>query len=521
MPAVGLLLLAGYFISLPEGIVWPLQQWLRFLLVALCCHFLAAFLPFLRRDDRPGFWQYNKSLFLRAILSGVYAAVLFAGLALALAAVQHLFGLDIKENTYAELGVVLLGVFHTWIFLAGIPRDLEGLNRSDDYPSGLKVFTQFILLPLVSLYFIILITYEAKILVTWNWPEGWVAQLVLWYSVVGILSLLLLHPLQTREGNRWIAAFGRWFFAGLVPLVLMLYFAIYQRIAEYGLTVNRSLVVTMAVGLTLVVLYFVLGRSRDIRAFPIALFFLALVSALGPFSAFALSERSQRARLTEYLTTNGMYEKGKLRAAPGTVSEEDRQEMSSIVDYLLEWHGADAFAGLLDPEFLKGLGRRGTWQEGDSVAFRLGFTYEASWRLVGGRSRFYYTADDELRQPLSLAGWSYLVDYSYAGAHDSLHAYALGNDSCFVEFDSTALAVNLTVGPDRSAESRKNTLDVANCIRELRPGGGGPIDPARMAFPSEADGLRCLWRFEQISGASADGRLHIDSLRARILFGEK
>ena len=46
-----------------------------------------------------------------------------------------------------RLWIVIAGVFETWFFLAGVPKNLEELDESDDYPKGLKIFTQYVLLP--------------------------------------------------------------------------------------------------------------------------------------------------------------------------------------------------------------------------------------------------------------------------------------------------------------------------------------------------------------------------------------
>ena len=521
LPLAGVPILAAYFFSLPLDTFWPIEYVVRFLLLVLLCHFLVAFLPFLGSSDRTGFWQYNKTLFLRSLLAHLYFQVLFAGLCLAIAAIHFLFNVDIDAKRYPQLGMLLAGVFQTWVFLAGVPRDLDALNANEEYPSGLKAFTQFILLPLVTLYFGILIVYEAKILATWNWPQGWVGHLVLWYSVVGILSLLLLHPLQTREGNRWIAAFGTWFFRGLVPLVVMLYLAIYQRIAEYGVTVNRSLVVNMAVGLTIVVLYFVLSRSRDIRIFPILLSLLALVSAYGPFSVFSVSERSQRDRLESFMTQNGMLQGGVVQAAVAKVSDNDRREMSSIIDYLFEWHGPDAFRGWFDAELLARMGddQHKGWP--DSLATRMGFDYEPGWRGASDRSHFYLTADAMRQTPLELREWNYLVDYSYSGDHDSTRFFSMGTDSCYVVFDTARLALDVSVGPDRLRATRNSSLPLADKIEDLQAASGDtPLNPALLVFPAESESLRCLWHFDQLSGSRQDDHLTVIHLRARLLIGD-
>ena len=96
---IGLVLLVIYFFTIPNKLDEPIQHLLRFAVLNVGLHFLAAWLPWTGRDQLVGFWQYNKSLFLRFLMSALYSAVLFSGLAVALAGIDQLFGADIKPVT--------------------------------------------------------------------------------------------------------------------------------------------------------------------------------------------------------------------------------------------------------------------------------------------------------------------------------------------------------------------------------------------------------------------------------------
>src|SRR5690606_27206240 len=102
-------------------------------------------------------------MFLRIITAVIFSGVLFAGLAGAIAALHALFGLDFRDEWYGRLFLWIAGIFNTIFFFAGIPEDAEALEREHDYPKVLKVFTQFVLVPLVTIYLLILLAYEAKI----------------------------------------------------------------------------------------------------------------------------------------------------------------------------------------------------------------------------------------------------------------------------------------------------------------------------------------------------------------------
>lgn len=250
------------------------------------------------------FWGYNKTLFLNFLISALYSAVLFFGLSIALLSIDNLLGFDIKDVRYLQLWFILVGIFNTFFFLARVPKIGEFEPSVTEYPKALKVFVQYVLIPIVTIYILILYSYLVKIIVQWELPTGWVANLVLSFSIAGIFSLLLLHPIKDEAKNNWIRLYSKLYYIGLVPLVVLLFISIGTRISEYGVTINRFYVATLAVWLAGVVLYFILSKSKNIKVIPISLALIALGITFGPLSTFSVSERSQLGRITETLKKN-------------------------------------------------------------------------------------------------------------------------------------------------------------------------------------------------------------------------
>src|SRR5699024_7800906 len=168
------------------------------------------------------FWQYNKTLFLRFLTAVLFYGVLFIGLVVALGSLELLFNISFDFESYLELFYIIGGIFNTWFFLAGIRDAIHKLDRIRNYPKGLKVFTQNILIPLVIIYMIILYLYMAKIITQWAWPEGWISILVLSFSIAGILANLLLHPLRNDIKYKWVKRFSKGYYWILVPLSILL-----------------------------------------------------------------------------------------------------------------------------------------------------------------------------------------------------------------------------------------------------------------------------------------------------------
>jgi uncharacterized protein DUF4153 len=320
---------------------------LRFIQLLVAAHLLVAIAPYLTSARLDGFWQFNRILFLRYLIGAFYAGVLWVGLAVALAALDKLFGVDFDGEAYGRLWAFLAFVFHPWFFLSGVPRDYAQLETRDDYPTGLKVFTQFVLMPLVMIYLAILTAYLGKVIVTRSWPNGWIGYLVSSVSATGVLALLLVHPLRERADSRWVNGYGRWWFVALLPSLGMLLVAIAKRVGQYGITEQRYFLLVLALWLTGLAIFYGVTASRNIKLIPMTLCAVTLLTSMGPWSAYAISRRSQVNRLEHLLEKNGMGRPGAPTPARDTVPLQDRREMSAVFHYLARTHGAGAVGSAL------------------------------------------------------------------------------------------------------------------------------------------------------------------------------
>ena len=559
--AVGALLLVGYFLTLPADVTSYYLPITRFVILAIGLHFLVAFLPYLRSGQMNAFWQFNKSLFLRFLTAALYSAVLYIGLTLALAAADYLFGVNVPERRYFQLWILIVGVFNTWVFLAGVPNDLKSMGQSEAYPNGLKVFTQFILLPLVGLYFVILFAYELKIIFEWNWPKGWVSNMVLWYSVVGILSMLLLHPLRERTESRWIQVFFRWFFRVLVPLVVMLFLAIIVRISDYGVTENRYFVFAMAIGLALVMLYFIFSRAKDIRIIPIVLCVLTFVSAYGPWSAFAVSERSQMTRLMTYLASNEFVAESTAKdsvdstALPGDSTEpadaveifdngegsgvavintgdqrestadlspygRTTREMSSIVEYLSEWHGTEPFRELIGDTLVAALDTLPRYSRALQICESLGFELTSiGSSSEGGQWYFKFILAPSVVIPIT--GYDYMIALDIERSRPYPQKAALAADSLYLTMDSTQANFLLEIRRDGEMIDQVRFELTDTLISLAVPVRRRTLLPSDLTF--EATGKRYEARIvlRQISGYQMANSLEVGGAYGQIFLRMK
>ncbi len=320
----------------------------RYVQVSVGIHLLVAFLPFVGVDQPRGFWEYNRGLLHRFLTAVVYTSVLYIGLAVALLAIDQLFGIDIDGETYFRLWMLIAFVFNTWFFLADIPEDLARLEDELRYPRELKAFTQYLLIPIVVMYLAILTTYLGKVVVTTDWPSGWIGYLVSSVAALGIFSLLLVHPIAERSENRWISSFARVFYFALFPSIVMLWLAIWKRVEQYGVTERRYFLIVLSVWLAGIAVYYAVTRSRNIRIIPVTLAVLAFITFGGPWSAYSISQASQVGRLETLLRQHEVLQDGMLQPVASMPPFADRREISAIVRYLTETHGTariDAWFG--------------------------------------------------------------------------------------------------------------------------------------------------------------------------------
>jgi hypothetical protein len=486
----------------------------RFVHLEIGLHLMVAVVPFLWRPASIGFWQYNRTLFIRFLTGALFTAVLFAGLALALAALDKLFGVDIDSDLYLHLFWLLAFLFSPWYFVAGVPADMEALDRREDYPLGLKVFAQFILIPLVTVYLLILTSYLGRVLITRTWPSGWIGWLVSGVAVTGTLALLLVHPLRDREDSRWVDTYGRWFFVALLPSVAMLLTAIGQRVGQYGFTERRYFLLVLAVVLAGIAIWYAVTASRNIRIIPATLMAAAFVTLVGPWSAYSVSRRSQLGRIETVLARNGLLVEGRAVPATSELSLEDRREVSGALRYMLAMHGIESVTALLTgPTTVDRapLQQHEADQRASEILESLGIDYVGRWAMTQEEYFYLYPAPDA--EALPVTGYDWLLE------GDLAHPFVIpaGTDTLRFRPLPGILAFSLTHNAEELIHA-DFSLPVADAIAKYRD----TSDPRGLArdmitFESENERAAVLVRIMQLNGRRLRGVDSVQTAQARVL----
>ena len=476
----------------------------RFALFTIALHLLIAFVPFTTKGELNGFWQYNKIIFLRILISALYTAVLYLGLALAILAIEKLFKVHIDNKLYPDLWVLLTGIFNTWFFLEGIPLNFSELDSKNDYPKGLKIFTQYILLPLVSIYLLILYAYMFKIIVSTQWPVGWVSYLVIGFSIGGILSLLLIYPIRNDENNKWILIFSRFFYFALFPLIILLFLAVKRRVTDYGITEQRYFILILALWLLFIAAYFLLSKSKNIKLIPVSLCILTLAASFGPWGAFSVSLSSQENHFNALLKKYSMLDNGKIVKAKDTIAFKDHKQMSSIINYLVSVHGYKTlqpyFSENLDSLF-NGLKDNYDYNQVDRIHSMMNISrvYDYQTEINEEPNNYMGFSIAKTNTVQAIQGYDYLISdfsvFDYEMHDTSCISYLLDKNSLSVCYDPKKEQIIISNGKDSGL-----LFDAASLINSLQKtyDNSPTVPESEMTFISENSYLKVKIIFKEI-----------------------
>jgi hypothetical protein len=407
-------LLAAYYFLLPESpnrffdtpAVFYYAVFFLTALIGLCtapCRRLAQ--PLL-------FWKYNVKIWSRAVFSGLCALIFIGGLCLALRAIEALFEVHIQEEWYQYILLLFCSLFASLFFAAGIPVLSQWTGDADKNYQVSRVLGQYVLLPILLVYFLILLAYGGRMLWLWELPKGWVSGLALAYSAAGLLIYFLLHNLYVTRSTKIAILFGRWFFYSELPVVALLGVAIFRRTSDYGITESRYYLWLAACWLLGVSLYMIFTKGKSFRPVLVSLAAAALLSVVGPWSAFNVSDSSQMRRLQQLMTKNDLLHDGKyVHDSLNSVTPADYNEMENILYYFAKKGNARRLQPLFTPD-VDSLVR----EESRSIAIvdaLLGGRAPAAETSAESRMSFTIEITDNEKNNIPITGYDRLFSYSY------------------------------------------------------------------------------------------------------------
>jgi hypothetical protein len=489
------LLILYYFLLLTDVGMVSMSRYVAVSLILYLVFLFIAYLP-----SRQEFELYVIKVFTRFFTTVLYSLVLYLGLIAILFTIDKLLGINIRSELYYYTFLSVAGIFAPSFLLSGIPIKSEVLSL-EDYSRLLKVLVLYIIMPLISVYTIILYVYFGKIIITRQWPEGLVSHLVLWYSVISAAVLFFITPLLDEKG--WTKKYMSYFPKAILPLIAMMFISIGIRINAYGVTENRYYVVALGIWVFLVMIYFAFARRQRNIVLPVSLAIITFISVFGPISSYSISKHSQNKRLNQIFVKNNMIKDNKAVKASTVVSDVDARNVSSILNYFDRNHSLSDVKEL--PKDFKV----------DQMEKVLGIKYTDEYY---GNNNEYFSFNS--------AGSSELIDirgYDYFSGPRNNGKEMITNTSLSINFDYDSSILKVT-------ESGKDIYKVDLQIFADKLIGkygfnqkGESFPQEEMTFEDENDNVKIKIIFNNISGNknSSSGKMESKNFDFYVLLKSK
>ena len=259
---------------------------------------------------------------------------------IAIWSVQSLFDLKdiLTEKTFGDWMIIALSLLAPFFALTKLPmRDsFDDENFSEN--AFFSFLVKYIAIPFISLYFVILYAYSGKVLANFSqWPKGEVCWMVVGFSLFGYLVYILSYVFE--EKTRFIRLFRKFFPMVVIPQIAMLAYAIYLRIAQYDITMNRYFVVVFGIWLLTISLYLLISRRKYLAYIPAILAIFTIIISVGPWSVYTLPLARQTTRLEHNLTTAKILQDGKIVPLKtyGDIDKELSREIYEGIQYVCDF----------------------------------------------------------------------------------------------------------------------------------------------------------------------------------------
>ena len=401
MTLLGIGLLAGYYYILPTNIDTANSNiFFRHMLLILATFLMFVWTPFINvKISNKNIWEWTQNFILILLSTIVFSLLLYAGISLALYAIEKLFSIDIPSRRYAQLAVLVFGIYGVNLFLSQIPKYII-LLQVRTYTKAEVIFTKYILTSLTIGYFLIIFAYSAKILITMQWPTGVVAWISVIFSIVAITTYLFWTPLWEDENNK----FKRFIWIAVFLQTIMLGLSIWMRIEEYGITESRYFIALFGAWLILMSLYFIFIRNASYKWMFVTLTLLIIGSQFGKYSVMEVSKRNQIMRLQKLIDSS--------YPISSSLDTKTKKNIYSTIEYLYKRHGIDSLKMVI-PEIvdkyhdLNSSSNRYNYFP-TFATLQLGLGDISSWN---DRYRFFHI--DKPREVINIQGYKYLINFHY------------------------------------------------------------------------------------------------------------
>lgn len=272
---------AAFVHQSPQSVVFR-----SFLLIGIS-FFSLLFVPFVFRPfTNKAYWNWMLKSVKQFLFSFFTTGALFLGILVLIATLNVLFGISFIEDKPIYLFFFILGCVSLPVFLHGIPsakEDTQEMNPA--WMRSLSVFVQWVVLPLILLYFVVLYAYGAKIMWVQEWPQGVTGTLALGFLSLGWIAYHLSYPFWSSEKrSSFLYWFQGLFWVGVLPAIVLLFVSLGIRIQGFGFTPMRICILLIGIWFFANSLVFLSRRAISFVVMPSLLLLILFLFVLSPWS---------------------------------------------------------------------------------------------------------------------------------------------------------------------------------------------------------------------------------------------
>jgi hypothetical protein len=345
-------LIAALYLFLTPDFDLESEKWRAFMLAGASVLMASSAPALVRAEDDPNLRlrRINARVILRAAGIVLYGLALFAGLALALAAINNLFELNLHGEIYGHVFIWIMMVLVPWVIVGGLADYVRPLDEQSDIARVVYRLTTWLVPLLVAIYLLILYVYAVRIFVTGELPKNLVSPMVIAAGLLTLLTLVLFDPPPAASPMRWL----RYPVLMYLPLAPLGFWALIIRLDDYGWTEFRMLRLIVLIAVVLLVIAMAIRVLRrapfTLRVIPVALAVVLVLAAVGPWNVLAVSRRDQQERLVAALTDARVDVRTSPNPADTTTRGLPAEQYNRIEDlsrYLHTHFGADAITDVV------------------------------------------------------------------------------------------------------------------------------------------------------------------------------
>lgn len=248
------------------------------------------------------YYSYFYKVSVVFLWSCILGGALFALGAIAISAVFTLFDLSWThtDKLYGDWAVFALSFITPLFALTQLPQKTDFHKNTFNENAFFSFLVKFVATPFIVIYFLILYAYSVKVLLNFNdWPKGEVSWMVIGFSIFWYITYIFSYIFDEKE--KLIHLFRKYFPYVVVPQIGMLFYAIYLRINQYDITINRYFVVVFGIWLLLISLYFIFSKKKFLGYLFTCITLFTIVISIWPWSVYSFPEARQLARLESKL----------------------------------------------------------------------------------------------------------------------------------------------------------------------------------------------------------------------------